>query len=614
MQYKQRDTTSYSKLFSEMKREFLKLDPVSFVENYLKIDGSEPYKISGNGWKFMADIFRYIAINATQANGKPVVILKGRQVGATTMAGALDLYFTASGLFGKTSAPMRVLHCFPQLAHVKRFVQDKLETMIRTSTGDYINKQKLGYNAKTKRVSDSKIPDNMTLKQFVGGCSLWAESLGDDADRIRGMSVDALFTDEVQDISKQAIGNATKILTAAKYGPKGVGVQIYFGTPKEKGSYFEKGLWDQTDKRYYHLGCTNQDCGMFFLLYTPGSEEWENIWIEHFIVKCPYCNLEQDKRTAVENGKWIASEPFDADGKEKQYVGFHINQLYLPYFAKENIMRLQPKNNPSQSERVYFNEVLGEFYSGAGMPITKEEIYEKCRDPDRSFSRSIDPTQKRSWMGLDWGGKVDGDNKGGGMSYSCAVILSVGADDVLDVEFAYKLTSTDFQYKMAFVQEMFRKYGLRSAVADFFYGQDIVGELQKLYGKRFLGCHAQGTMKSDISYDKDMLLLKWNKDYYIEELYNLMRKGKIRFPWKSYESIAFLIDHITSMEMENRITNGIMRKSFKKGPEPNDAFMALIHAYLAYKFETTNHFTINPNNPSHTQNTLPVLAYSPKMR
>ena len=50
------------------------------------------------------------------------------------------------------------------------------------------------------------------------------------------------------------------------------------------------------------------------------------------------------------------------------------------YFTKENILNLMPENNPLQTERIFKNEVVGEFFSGAGLPITRAEIYEKCRD------------------------------------------------------------------------------------------------------------------------------------------------------------------------------------------------------------------------------------------
>src|SRR5271154_5454089 len=133
---------SYNKLFSEIKSELLKVDPVAFTENYLKLEG-DSFKVSGNGWKFMADIYRYIALKAIHPDGKPIVILKGRQVGATVMAGALDLYFTASGLFGGIGyRPITVLHCFPDLSRAKKFSQVKLDALIGSASHDYINRQK----------------------------------------------------------------------------------------------------------------------------------------------------------------------------------------------------------------------------------------------------------------------------------------------------------------------------------------------------------------------------------------------------------------------------------------------------------------------------------------
>ncbi len=604
---------SYGKLFSEIKNELLKVDPVAFTENYLKLDG-KPFKVSGNGWKFMSDIYRYIALKAVHPDGKPIVVVKGRQVGATVMAGALDLYFTASGLFGTGSnPPISVLHCFPNLSHTQRFSQSKLDTLINTSTNDYINQQKLGYNSKTKRVSSAQ-PDNMTLKRFKGGCNLWIESLGSDGDRIRGMSCDAVFYDEVQDMTPAAIGVALQVLTAAKYGHPGSGIQVYFGTPKAKGSYFEVGLWNQTDKRYYFLGCTNKECKHYFMLSTPGTDEWKKIWLFDQTIKCPKCGNEEDKRVLVENGKWIATEPQDRAGNNKKFVGYHISQLYVPHLDKNHILNQHPENNKASSERIYYNEALGEFYSGNDMPITRDEIYEKCRDPQRLFSRTINANEKKTWMGVDWGGKVDNENQSAGQSYSCVVVLSADSTGVLSVEFAYRMKSTDFQNNMDFIKTMYKNYNLSLTVADYGYGHHLCNELQKIYGDKFLSAWASGNIKKNVTYDKDMLQLKWNKDYFIEELYDLMRKGKIKFPWKSFENIDWLIDHITSMEVAHTMQNGMPKKTYKKGSSPNDGFMALIHAYLAYKFEMSRGFSVNLNNPIQTNIGLPKLMYLPKMK
>ena len=250
-------------VFNQLKSSFLDLDPANFVQSKLTLDGMD-FRILGNGWRFMVDIYRYIALQATQKNGKPIVIKKGRQVGATMMAGALDLYFTNSGLF--TKPPVRVLHLFPALAQVRKFSQDKLETMIRTSKDNFISLNKL---------SGPNAVDNLTMKQFETG-TLWVDSLGTDGDRIRGMSTDIIFFDEVQDMFGHAIGNATKTLTASKYGPVGQGVQVYFGTPKDRNSYFST-LWDMSDQRYYYLGC--KGCKKQFPFYLPEDDGWKDIWI-----------------------------------------------------------------------------------------------------------------------------------------------------------------------------------------------------------------------------------------------------------------------------------------------------------------------------------------------
>ena len=583
--FKQKEKES----FDQIKSSFLDFDPAFFIENNLTIDGSE-FKIIGNGWKFMVDVYRYIGLQATQKVGKPVVIKKGRQVGATMMAAAIDLFFTNSGLFHKP--PIRVLHAFPSLGQVKKFSQDKLEGFVRTSKNGFISKNKLEGNS----------VDNLTMKQFKSG-TLWVDSIGEDGDRIRGMTVDAIFFDEVQDMYATAIGNATKTLTAAKYGPVGQGVQVYFGTPKEKNSYFSS-LWDMSDQRYYHLGCKN--CKETFPFYLPDDKRWMDIWVSGHTIRCPLCACEQHKIEAIERGKWVPSRNPD----ECKLVGFHINQLYIPYFTKENILNLMPENNPLQTERIFKNEVVGEFFSGAGLPITRAEIYEKCRDADRAFSRSINPREKSSYLGVDWGGKDDGSDSNVGQSYSCVVILSALPDGTLLVEHAHKLRKQDFDYKKETIHEMYKRFGVKQGLSDWFFGQDVVHDLQRHYGSKFLGAQGSGNLLKPLKFREDELIVSYNKDMMVEEIFDLFRKGKIRFPWKSFEYIEWLIDHCTSMESSIRTIGGQPVKTYIKGPSPNDGLMALMYAYMAYKFDATKGFSIKPGINGNEQSApKPILAH-----
>ena len=165
------------------------------------------------------------------------------------------------------------MHCFPALAQVQKYAKDKLSTMMRTSKDNYILRQLHGYDPDTgKKTNDDT--STLTYKQFRNECQLWIDSNANNAARLQGQTLDCIMADEVQRMFDTDIGNANRTLTASNYGPRGQGVQVYFGTPLQKGSYFWK-IWESSDQRFYHLRCTG--CGEYFQLYEYGSDSWEQI-------------------------------------------------------------------------------------------------------------------------------------------------------------------------------------------------------------------------------------------------------------------------------------------------------------------------------------------------
>ena len=602
-----------NKIFNDLKRELLKYDPVAFCENYLTIDG-EPLMKSGTGWKFLADIYRYVGVKALEPSGLPVVCVKGRQVGATTMAAALEMFFTTSGIFGNSDRlPMRVLHCFPALNNVQKFSKDRLSSMMRTSKDDYIKYQGLSWDKKNKKKRTDVPEDTLTEKFFQNENKLWIDSNGNNASRLQGMTLDVILHDEVQRMLEEDIGNGIRTLTAAKYGPIGKGVQLYFGTPLTKGSYFWK-MWDASDQRYYNLKCVNSDFNHYFMLYTPGSDDWEKIWVHGTILECPKCSHHQTKIEAIEGGKWIATKGQMANGEKPLYVGFHFNQFIIPYITKEYIQGENPKYNPTKSERVWQCEILGEFYTGSALPMTEEELYKYCKNPDRRIStRILKSTDITTFMGVDWGEKTDGGL--GGQSYSTVLVASVRKDGIFQIENAFKLKSNDYEYKKSVIHEMYRRFNIKITVADIGHGHDIVKELQKEYQSRLWSCLNSGTLIKPIKVVDDNLMIICNKDLMLDDIFNTMRRGKIKFPLKdsaSYEQMNWLIEHCCSMERETKTINGNIMHKYVKGTGPNDGLMALMYAYMAYKFYITKGFKIK----EHQLNNIskgPVLAHLPKV-
>ena len=161
---------------------------------------------------------------------------------------------------------------------------------------------------------------------------------------------------------------------------------------------------------------------------------------------------------------------------------------------------------------------------------------------------------------------------------------------------------------------MYRRFGEKRGVSDWFFGQDVVEDLQQSYRDRFLAAMGSGSLKTTVKFDEDLLRLSYNKDLMIEEIFDKIKKGKIRFPWKSYEYVEWLIDHCTSMELDNKTIAGQPVKAYKKGPTPNDGLMALMYAYMAWKFDYTKGYSIRPGFEKDTKLPKPVLAYAPKMR
>jgi hypothetical protein len=80
-----------------------------------------------------------------------------------------------------------------------------------------------------------------------------------------------------------------------------------------------------------------------------------------------------------------------------------------------------------------------------------------------------------------------------------------------------------------------------------------------------------------------------------------MKKGMIRFPYGDFEKVGWLVDHSCSMEIKPVISRSGADPTinYVKGGTPNDGFMALLNAYLAYKFIITNGFS--NNNPNMVQ-------------
>jgi hypothetical protein len=281
------------------------------------------------------------------------------------------------------------------------------------------------------------------------------------------------------------------------------------------------------------------------------------------------------------------------------------------------------------TERAYQNEVLGEFFSGEAAIITPDQVRELCGDPQRKFRASISSAEDTLvFLGIDIGGKndleqlVDSDRvkANAGQSYSTAVVIAMTGPQRFSIENAIKFKRNDLASKKGLIDQIMRQYSVNLAVCDIGFANDLNEILQTEYGDKFLSSRASPKVNNRVRFNDQVFPkeIGFERDFWIGDLYEQLKKGNFRFPLGDYEKISWLIQHVCSLEIKPTISRtGDVQPHYVKGSTPNDGFMALLNAYIAYKFYVSSGFQIkHPSmNKDRQDNRPPVLAaYLPGMR
>ncbi|MFZ0617032.1 MAG: phage terminase large subunit family protein [Chthoniobacterales bacterium] len=165
---------------------------------------------------------------------------------------------------------------------------------------------------------------------------------------------------------------------------------VYISTPTIKGlSRIEK-LFEQSDKRFYHIPCPR--CGAAHIL------KWSNVKYDNDDPKtarfvCPVCAGEysnSEKNFAVKNaGKllgsnpWVPTDPSRSPGPNNPngIAGFHISELYSSWRSIHEIVHgwIEAKGDQEQLQ-VFFNTVLGELWVEGGLTLDEGTLAERCED------------------------------------------------------------------------------------------------------------------------------------------------------------------------------------------------------------------------------------------
>lgn len=362
-----------------------------WVTNFLYLDG-KPFSLQH--YPFYVDVYDQVH--------QAILLKTCRQVAKSTTIGNDIIMNACLRPFWKS------LFIAPSQEQTARFSQTRLGKV-------------MAYSPRLQgRWVTGDLSSRVFLKMFKNGSEVALSYASDNPDRVRGISADEVFYDEVQDILyDEVIPVVNEVLSNSDYK-----FERFCGTPKTMENTIER-LWQWSTQTEWAMRCDG--CGKF-VIFMDDRCIGKNGPI---CVSCgAYVNVRQ--------GLWVDQHTYPAGHTGKNIKGYHISQFMLP----KNVPASMPNDSKSQELAArrwrailekfttyptskFKNEVIGLSDSLGSRLITREELEAFCTS---HVVTDIPTTTKRYdaiAAGVDWSG-------GGGEGNSLTVLWIWGvsrADD-----------------------------------------------------------------------------------------------------------------------------------------------------------------------------------------
>jgi hypothetical protein len=504
-------------------------DPVGFTEKTGTVKGN-PFRFDERG--HLHDVYR---------DPHPrLVIVAGRQVEKSETVLRKLIYH------GWTRPHTTITYTAPRNEQTTRFVNDRFRKGISDSVGGVLE-----HDVDKKR--DAKTAIGVNNKSIFYFGSAWA-----DGDALRGIAGDMVFFDEVQDITQTAIESIEKSVSHSEIQDARTelnGRCFFTGTPKQKGSYYDRVLWGQSDQKKWSVACVSCGHEQFMsmkniMVQNEGTDD------ERRFFGCLGCAQELDRT----NGTWIKTRP-----ENKMYSGYLFNQLNMNWLSANQIWR----DYTTMDAMTFHNEVLGEFYSGNEQPLSYEDVL-KNTDRDIALKKnSLIPTV----LGVDYGS--------GGKSKT---IITIGhrawhkGKKKLVIDYIENCPISNHEELIAHIMQLKERFMVEKIVGDIGYGSYEQQKLFEVYGREAIACryvpYTSDPKKREYKGNNNNTL-QVDRTFSMDKLIDMFHREELVIPYKKPDEVEFFFDHYTALELkfsESTTTTG--RKMYDHST-PDDAFHSL---------------------------------------
>ena len=518
-----------------MEKQIKQVLPSVFAESVYQLDG-KPFRLTNR--HYLDPIY-----NAQIEEG---IIMSGRQVeksttNSTHMANHTLLLPNFKGLYFA-----------PLTSQVKEFSNERLGKLYEYSQEEVVKREFIDKH-------DSQAVFMKTIKKT--NSTIYLKHCYGLGDNIRGITVNGIWGDEIQDIHIDALPVIKECQAHALDAGARMRVTWYTGTPKTFSNTIQQ-KWDQSTQNEWIIKCPH--CGKYQIMGI------KNLRPTKFV--CRKCEMQLPTDSII-NGFWVPLNP------NKKLQGFRISQLMVPWITPEDIWAKYADN---YSLDKFHNEVLGRSYENASKPFTPVMLGKISANEKKMINRCEGEfSNVPVYMGVDWGT--------GEKSYTVVSIYARNSDGKFQLLFIKRYAvgqELEPEYQIEDICYMIQNYNVALAVVDWGFGYDRYKKLQDIFGvHRVVACYYSFNQKVRKKYDIDQARWIVNRTQVMQEYVTNIQKQEFLWPGADKSEFPWLYDHHLAEQAE-------YRKSEKTGrsedlmythPEgqPDDAVHSGVYAKLA---------------------------------
>lgn len=411
---------------------------------------------------------------------------------------------------------------------------------------------------------------NILEKNFLNGSRVYLRYAFLNADRIRGLSVNSLFGDEIQDLLSDVMP-VIEETTSHHKDP----TFVYSGTPK---------TFDNTIEKYWSGHSTQSEwvipCERHGTPKDPTSWHWNILGPNNIGLTGPVCSRPNCKKPIAPDhpmAHWNAMNP------DAEWEGLRICRLMVPWFIKDPakwddfVIKTRERYEPAK----FYNEVLALSFDGGSKPLSRAEMVRAC---DSRYPNTLETAVKISkagsavlYAGIDWG-------EGTENSYTVMTIGSFCREDsafqvLYSLRFTGQLADPDAQ--IAHINKIVSGLRIRLIGTDYGGGFHPNKRLTNVYGPaRILQFQYAGRASAKLNWKPLLARYIAFRTPVMADIINAIKSGKkIRLP--SYDT--YKTPHVDDyLALRAEYSNTLRMIQYTKARNiPDDTFHSLVFCMLA---------------------------------